>query len=109
DQNLDRFFVLIERRRSQLHQSLFGSGFRRPHVNDFALQMKFVTGTHWTQPVDLAAGADDAAGRFDLAVGEKSHGHCRGMPAAGSQSMEERSVRGLFIEMERLWVKLSGK
>ena len=40
---------------------------------------------------------------------EQPHGHCRSMPAAGNQSLENRSFRAPSAEMKHLRIKLVGE
>jgi hypothetical protein len=53
--------------------------------------------------------SNDAAGRFDLAVDQKSHGKSRRMPAACRQPSEDRIPRRVLVEMEWLGIEFSSE
>src|SRR2546425_8572142 len=99
DGDLHRLAVLILRRRPHLDQSLLRTGFRRPHFENFALEVELIPGPHRPGPAELVEPrADDPTRGFELALDPEPHGHRGGVPAARRQPPEYRAVRGLFVE-----------
>src|SRR5205823_292274 len=83
---------------------------RRPDLEDLGLDAQLITRPDRARPLQLVgAGADDAAGRLEIAADEQAHGEGRRMPSARCQATEERIARSGFIEMERLRIELRGE
>jgi hypothetical protein len=57
----------------------------------------------------VAARADNAARRLELALIEETHGERRGVPAARREAAQDRALRGFLIEMEWLRIEFGGK
>src|SRR6266851_927275 len=64
-----------------------------------------VAGTHRLQPAQLAADAEDPAGRPEIAGEAEAHRERGSMPAARRKPREHRMARGLVVEMKRLRVE----
>src|SRR6266481_2013402 len=68
-----------------------------------------VAGSHRIGPAQLIHSQSDCALRVVQCLHKLSHGHRRGVPAAGNESFKNRSLRTLTAEMKHLWIKLVGK
>src|SRR5262245_42631335 len=72
--------------------------------------MQLVSWPHRPRPAHFVeSGADDAARGIELAFHEKAHGHRRGMPAARSQSPEERVAGAVLVQMKGLRIEFRGE
>src|SRR5439155_6496435 len=101
---------LVERRRAHLDQALFGARLRRPHLEDLALDAQLVARAHGPRPAELVeARAEDSASGLHLALDDEPHGERRGVPAARREALEERIVRGSFVEVIGLRIVLRGE
>src|ERR1700692_2130693 len=75
-EHLHHFVVLIERRVLHPDHAAIGLRFRRPHFEHLALDAQLVAGPHRERPTQLVeADTENAAGRPELAVDQKPHGH----------------------------------
>ena len=73
---------------------------------DFALDVEYAARPRRLGPHEFSAGAHDAAGDGEPAAHQPPHGESCRVPAARHESFKERSLRGLGVEVERLWVEL---
>src|SRR5207302_10640520 len=74
------------------------------------LDAQLVAGAHGTRPAELVeARAEDAARGLHLALDDEPHGDRRGVPAARGEPLEERIVRGGFVEVIGLRIVLRGE
>src|SRR5882724_10750012 len=77
--------------------------------NDFAFNAQNVARTRGSGPGEFSTQTYYAVREWQPASNEQPHGHGRGVPTARSQSFEEAYLRGSFVEMERLRIKLGGE
>ena len=89
DEDLHGFAVLVQRRRSNLHQPLVQTRLRRPHLEHFALDAQLIPRTHGPWPAALLkASTDNAASGCEIALDQEPHGDRGGVPPAGGHSAE---------------------
>src|SRR4051795_2195123 len=71
--------------------------------------MQFVAGPYRLEPGQLAADAENAAGRPELAGDAELHRQRRSVPAARRKTAKHRPVGGGLVEMEGLRIELGGE
>jgi hypothetical protein len=72
--------------------------------------MQFIAWPNWLGPTKfIEAGTHNATRRLQLAFHEEAHGKGSRVPAARRQPAEDRVLRYVVVEMERLWIELGGK
>jgi len=84
--------------------------FGGSHCKHFAFDPKLIAWPNRLQPAEFVkAGADDAAGRFEIAFNQKFHRDRGRVPTACDKTAKYRVGGGSFVEMERLRIKFGGK
>src|SRR5688572_3877473 len=104
------FVVLIQRRSPDLDDSLIGARLRRSYLEHLAFDVQLIPWPNRSWPAELVkAGADEAAGGFEIAVDQEPHGDRGGVPAACGEASKDRVGRSSFIEMKRLRIEFGSK
>jgi hypothetical protein len=106
DEHLDDFAELVASLAADGDHAAVRPGSRRPQLEDFALDVELGARPHRPGPLDLSAGAHDAAGDGESAAHQQSHGDGRRVPTARYEAVKECLLRGLDVEVKRLGVEL---
>src|SRR5947208_16749552 len=106
---LHNFAALILRHIAQANDSVFGFRARWPQIDNLRFDREDVARSHHIRPSQFIDSKTDGAFDEVQCLHKQTHGHCRRMPAAGNQALENRSLGTLTAEMKHLWIKLVRK
>src|SRR6478735_7706334 len=104
-----RLAILVQGDATDFNDGLVRLGTRRRNFQDLALHVQCVTGSRGSGPCQIAAQADNAIAQRQATIHKKAHGDCSSVPSAGCKSAKYAGFRGVFIQMERLRIKLSSE
>src|SRR6476646_10817386 len=104
-----RLAILVQGDATDFNDGLVRLGTRRRNFQDLAFHVQGVTGPRGFWPSQVAAQADNAIAQRQATIHKKAHGDCSGVPTAGCQSSKYAGFCGVFIQLERLRIKLSSE
>jgi hypothetical protein len=107
--NLNDVAALVYRSAEENDGAAIRSRARWRDFNDFALNMKYVSGTGRCRPAQLSPGADEAAGEWRTTLDIQTHRDRGGVPTARRQALEERALGGMLVRMKGLRIELIGE
>jgi hypothetical protein len=108
-QALHHLVSLIARHASYSGDSSIWPGSRGSIVQDFAFNLKSITGPGRIWPIKLTASPDDTASERQAALDQEAHGDRSRVPTTCRQARKHGVLGGLVIKVEGLRIELTGK